>query len=975
MQNSAVRLKAIKTGGNSLNPPASMTLNLLSGAISSLVTFTRATTATVTDWEGLIKNTKSGEARFDGMRRVGNLLTYSQDFSNAAWPKANATVTADAVAAPDGTLTADSLFDTAATSIHSLDFGPFPANTYTLSIYAKAGTLNYVGLFALSSTSGIFFNLSNGTLASNIFSAPISSAIQSVGNGWYRCSITVKPTASDVFKIILSYNGISFSYLGAGKNVYIWGAQLENVTGQTNQNPSEYVSTNVLSAPYQGAAVDGVQYFPYTNPNCIINNAITQIPTIAINSSNSKFAYNCTASGDYFSTPSATANQITGDISMLVQVALDDWTPATVQTLVAKDGVTSQRSYAFNVQTSGALRLNYSLDGTTITSITSTASTGFTDGTVHFVGVQREAATGIVRFYTSEDGTTFTQLGTQQTGTAGNLFNSTTPVQFGNLSSLAFELNGKIYDSHIYTGLKFSGNTLGSELVVNGDFSQGTTGWSVASGSLVVNSGVATITNTSAAEASLTIQNLTPNSWFYISADISALNLTGTVYFVTPTGSNVPNIPRSGAGKLQGYFYSGTGTAARIAVGITTLGASFSVDNISIVQVTPNTATASSTMVVDFDPSDWTSGTSWVGPETGETWTINGNAKIYQGLWDAVGPKSLLIEEARTNLLTYSADYSNVAWNKENVTVSAVTTVLPDGTSNANKVIDTAVLGFHRVYSGLISGISATSYTFSVYAKYAGRRWLALQISGSTYFDLVNGVVGSSTSGSTGTITPVGNGWYRCTTTRTLLAGLTTTEIFLANADNGANYTGDGTSGVYLWGAQLEQGAFATSYIPTTSAQVTRNADQASMTGTNFSSWYNASAGTLYVDFDLLASVNNLGIYSINLTSSALNNRMDFRTSGANNTAAGVALNSASVTFLSVIGINQKLISAYAVTDSAATKNGLAVTSYSLATMPTVDRLLIGQLDTGSNQLNGHIRTIRYYSQRLSNTTLQSLTA
>ena len=105
MQNSAVRLKAIKTGGNSMNPTPAMSLNLLSGAISSLVTFSRSTVATVTDFEGVIKNTRINEARFDGMRRVENLLTYSQDFSNAAWSKTNSTITTAANVAPDGTLT------------------------------------------------------------------------------------------------------------------------------------------------------------------------------------------------------------------------------------------------------------------------------------------------------------------------------------------------------------------------------------------------------------------------------------------------------------------------------------------------------------------------------------------------------------------------------------------------------------------------------------------------------------------------------------------------------------------------------------------------------------------------------------------------------------------------------------------------------------------------------------------------------
>ena len=138
---------------------------------------------------------------------------------------------------------------------------------------------------------------------------------------------------------------------------------------------------------------------------------------------------------------------------------------------------------------------------------------------------------------------------------------------------------------------KSKGLVLGSELVTNGDFSNGSTGW-LAQGvgaTLVVNNGVATITN-GTVEASLLVPNVPANSWFYVSIDVTALNITGTIYFVTPSGSQVSNIPKIGLGKLQGYFYSGTGTAIRIACGTATAGASFSVDNISIKQIAGNHA-------------------------------------------------------------------------------------------------------------------------------------------------------------------------------------------------------------------------------------------------------------------------------------------------------------------------------------------------------------------------------------------------
>lgn len=746
------------TGG--LKP--AMNLNLLSGAISSLVTFTRATTATVTDFEGLIKNTKSGEVRFDGMRRVENLLSNTETLS-------------------------------------------------TQSVTVLAGT--HVFTLGSASTGSVTFSgAATGTLS---------------GNGVDRKYITLTTTAAS----------LTITVTGSVKQ-----AQLENVTGQSNQNPSEYVSKGVLSAPYQGANVDGVQYFPYTNPNCIINGAITQIPSIAINSSNSKWAYKCTASGDYFSTPSSAANQITGNLSLLVQVALDDWTPTTVQTLVAKDGVTAGlRSWVFNIQTSGAPRLNYSLDGTNIISVTASASTGFTDRTTHFIGVQREASTGIVKFYTSEDGRTFTQLGTDQTGTAGSLYNaSTQPVQFGNLSSLSFALDGRIYDSHIYSGLKFTGT---------------------------------------------------------------------------------------------------------------------------------------STMVVDFDPSNWTSGSTFTGLETGEVWTLNGNAKIYQGLWDAVGPKSMLIEEQRTNLLTYSQDFSNAAWTKDGVTISANIISAPDNSTTATLVTPTTALALHAI---LQSPLYTGTYTASIYVK----------PNGYTNFSIVNGAqaIGVDFSGigttntisnfgsGTGTITPSINGWYLLTATLPNLSAATIR--FFVNSR--ANYTGDGTSGVYVWGAQLEAGSFATSYIPTVASQVTRAADQASMTGTNFSSWYNQSAGSFYVDADC-AKDNSV---IIDASNNATSNRNTITRASSTSFTDQVTSGSSSQATMTPTTVNwanmNKVMVGYAANDFAAVGNGGAVSTDTNGSVPvSLSQLNIGgdYAATAALYLNGHIRTIRYYNQRLPNTTLQSLTA
>jgi hypothetical protein len=120
----------------------------------------------------------------------------------------------------------------------------------------------------------------------------------------------------------------------------------------------------------------------------------------------------------------------------------------------------------------------------------------------------------------------------------------------------------------------------------------------------------------------------------------------------------------------------------------------------------------------------------------------------------------------------------------------------------------------------------------------------------AAWFDLSTGSVGTVVgTGVSASITSVGNGWYRCSLNNATYT-VTTNDyvLYIATTDGDVSYTGDGYSGIYIWGAQLEALALSTSYIQTVASQVTRAADAASMTGTNFSSWYAQGEGTLYVE-------------------------------------------------------------------------------------------------------------------------------
>jgi hypothetical protein len=213
----------------------------------------------------------------------------------------------------------------------------------------------------------------------------------------------------------------------------------------------------------------------------------------------------------------------------------------------------------------------------------------------------------------------------------------------------------------------------------------------------------------------------------------------------------------------------------------------------------------------------------------------------------------LLVEESRTNSWTYSEQLENAAWTKTDTTVTANSATAPDGTTTASKITSTATTAVHSIsrLKTVVSPAWVTVYLKA--AEYTICDVYDVNIDTGFRINLLTGAlsespafVGKFISGRYG-ISSAGNGWFR------VQLGLATSDATVNNPvriyPNGAqSYLGDGTSGILVWGAQLEAGAFPTSYIPTAGSTVTRSADLASITGTNFSSWYNFNEGSLCVE-------------------------------------------------------------------------------------------------------------------------------
>jgi hypothetical protein len=242
--------------------------------------------------------------------------------------------------------------------------------------------------------------------------------------------------------------------------------------------------------------------------------------------------------------------------------------------------------------------------------------------------------------------------------------------------------------------------------------------------------------------------------------------------------------------------------------------------------------------------------------------------------WSAAGAaQGVLIEEARTNLATVSTDFSSVTWTKLNTTVSADAAIAPDGTTTADKLIEDAGSAQHRMSFGTINFTSGTTYTVSIYAKAAGRGFIILQIPSavvgtaiSVWFDLALGTA-TQTSGtpSLTQITPCANGWFRFSISGAATATVAAQPVvYMDNSGTGsATYNGDGTSGVYFWGAQCEAGAFPTSPIYTAGASVTRAGD----------------APTL--NFALAPAFNETGTMLLNARPAAIKNSAFIRSSNS----------------------------------------------------------------------------------------------
>ena len=349
----------------------------------------------------------------------------------------------------------------------------------------------------------------------------------------------------------------------------------------------------------------------------------------------------------------------------------------------------------------------------------------------------------------------------------------------------------------------------------------------------------------------------------------------------------------------------------------------------------------------------------------------------------------LLLEPTSTNLLLQSETFDNASWSKITSTTEANASISPNGTMTADKWSRTTVAN-NRIQQIITKSAVATKYSFSVYVKKANEDYFSMRMSGSyparvdVIFNLSNGTVVSEATASgfsnlESSIVSVGNGWYKCVVSATTDATTSLSLMFSASDSPSAQVDGTGTSdnaSVFLWGAQLELGITATSYIKTTTSATTRGIDVCDLAGTVDT--FNSSEGVLYAEIKALS--DDLTTRNICISDGTSANRVVFRYMFSSNqiqfliVTANVVQYITTHTFSDITEMN-KVALTWKKNDFSSWANGVKVSVDVAGDTPIgLNEISFTNGYDNNQNFRGRTKNIKVYDTALTDTELTELT-
>jgi hypothetical protein len=839
-----------------------------------------------------------------------NLITQSELFSDASWTNSGLTLNSNQAISPDGTNNASEIIGT---GYLQQAISLTALSDYTFSLFWKKNTSNKVKFLVSSSGIDEILEIDTNTLSVLSQVGIYNYSIDNYGNGWYRMSMIWNENNTEVSGI-----RILADTTDALSSLYIYGAQLEQNSYATSLIPTQgAISTrlaDIANNSGNASLINSEEGTLYFEGSALADDGTSRRISISDGTNTNRI----------FLSYGTTSNNIRAYIvAGGVNVTDRNYTGATITNsnkIAIRWGVNN-----FSLWVNG-LNVSEDLSGATFTSsVLNDLSFNGAAGGSPFFGENKALAV-----YK----TALTDAGLRSL-TYPPAVATTFDLDFDTIAEQFTFTRGSEATFVNAQGLIQSTNEIGSELVTNGDFSNDTD-WTNL-GAWTISNGKANNNGSSSGDLKQVLpMSLNVGSFYIIQFTVS--NYISGLFDVN-IGGNVNTIDVSSDGIFE---YTLELTSAPNNNILLRPRATFngSIDNVSVKEYT----TATNTPRLDY----------------------------------STGSEAFLLEPQSTNLITQSELFSDSYWTKIGASVVGGFTS-PSGGLNAFKLVEDTSTGEHRVKAIGVS-IVADRYSFSVFVKPNGRNQIRISganyFSGGTdaYFNLDTKVITYGTRAANGLIETFSNGWYRCSFSSTSgeVAG-GNAFMYIDTALNGsASYTGDGTSGVYIYGAQLEQSSYATSPIPTSGATATRNQELC----TNATPVINSEEGTLYAEISALA---NDGTYrEISLNDGTTNNVVEIRYNNITNQLQFVVRNGGSVavssriTLTSALDFN-KIAFSYKSNDYKMYVNGIEVGNATSGLMPSGLNALSFDWG-GSNPFFGNTKGLKYYPKALADVQLEDLT-